>query len=271
MDKRRFLDPVLSKKELLKILKWINDFLEQNDIEYSAVGGTLIGTIRNKGFIPWDDDIDLCMTRENYEKLLNLKSKIQESGKYDLISVDDGSSEFPFIKIVNKEIHVEQLNIKTDSGNYLWVDIMAFDSVPANKGKREELYKNAHLLRLILESALFDPVQKKKRNKSNLVKAFLHPLLTFYGAEKIGRFLNNYAQKYRSTESEFIGGVVWGYGSKETIRRVAFEKTEIMKFEDVDIHVMSCWDEYLTNVYGNYMKLPEESRRVTHDIKAWRV
>ena len=120
------------KKELLNILYILDIFLTNHNLKYSITSGTLLGAVRHKGFIPWDDDIDISMLRPDYNKLIHILkniNKIDES--LSGIGFELGNSNIPFLKIINKNIKTEEKIIRdiTDEGN-LWVDIFPFDGIP---------------------------------------------------------------------------------------------------------------------------------------------
>ena len=259
------------KSELVRMLGWIHNFLIENQISYSLVGGTLLGAVRHQGFIPWDDDIDLAMTRTSYHKLNSLADVVKDEskGKYRIVSCENGTSEFPFIKLINTQIRINQININSKTGNYLWIDIFPFDVVFDSEKARNKIYKKAHLLRLLLESSLMDMKRIKHMNSSSAVKLLLHPLAKTYGPNRIGRTISKLAQSCKTSNRNLIGGVVWGYGAKETIEMQGFVNTVETKFENISVTIMKCWDEYLTNVYGNYMDLPPLEKRIAHEIEAW--
>ena len=111
----------------LEILKYIHNFCIENDIKYFLNYGTLIGAVRHKGFIPWDDDIDICMFRKDYEKFIDLFSK--DDGIYKILSLETDDKYYNnFIKVINSKTKIEdERNYKTyDLG--IFVDIFPIDS-----------------------------------------------------------------------------------------------------------------------------------------------
>lgn len=258
------------KNELCIMLEWLDSFLISKEINYSVIGGTLIGTIRHKGFIPWDDDVDIAVSRDEYNKIRHYRDEILKTGLYDIVCVEDGTSEFPFIKFINKKVGVLQKNISSENSDFLWIDIFPFDIVPINMKKQKNFYKKAHILRLMLESAMFKPDIEGK-SFSEKVKKILNPFFKKIGAQKIGLKISSYVQKYSLVDSGYIGGVVWGYGCVETVVMDAFKKSMRMPFEKIYVNVFNIWKIYLENVYGDYMKLPPEDKRVSHEIVAFRI
>lgn len=263
-----YLTPDEVKGELVEMLKWFNNFCTQHEIIYSAIGGTLLGAIRHKGFIPWDDDIDVSVTREMYDKIRSLRNEIRKSGKYDVVCVEDGTSDFPFIKLLNKKIAVRQVNIKTNS-DFLWIDIFPYDYAPKDKSVRERTFKKCHRTRLMLESSQIVKDRKMKKDKKTIIKLVLSPVFKMVGSEKLAHKLSCRAQKFRETDRDYVCAFVWGYGSHECILTKDFLNTLSVPFEDSEICIMSCYEEFLTKVFGNYMELPPVEKRASHSIDAW--
>ena len=110
------------------MLRDLVELFNADNVNYSIYAGTLLGAIRHGGFIPWDDDIDIVMERNEYERFLNLiKEKYTESGKF--IGFELGIDDFPFIKFINPNISVSSDKIVD---KFLWIDIFSLDYVSTN-------------------------------------------------------------------------------------------------------------------------------------------
>lgn len=269
----KYLTPDEVKAELTNMLKWFNRFAEENHIRYSLIGGTLIGAVRHKGFIPWDDDIDLAVTRETYNRILSFRDKVVEdsNGRFDINSLSNGTSEFPFIKLVHKEIKVKQVDIESKSGDYLWIDIFPFDAVPENFDEVERFCKKIHRYRLCLESALLKSENVSHLRLSSTVKKIMHPVFRLIGAEWFGKKIDRLSQSYSDKDTGKVCSVVWGYGAKESLTLEDFITYTQVTFEGEVFPALKAWDRYLTNTYGDYMQLPPVEKRASHELVAWHI
>lgn len=123
-NKVRILTEKETKRELLNMLIVFSNLCYKNNLKFYLAGGTLLGAIRHKGFIPWDDDIDVCMSRNDYEKLKLIKEKIN-----DVYAISEPKN-YPFLKFVNLSSIVDSKF--NDSEKHLWLDIMPVDGLPEN-------------------------------------------------------------------------------------------------------------------------------------------
>ena len=128
---REYLSDKQIKSELTALLQVVHEFLVEHNIKYTITAGTLLGAVRHKGFIPWDDDIDIALTREQYDKLVRLLRE-QHNSVNECVYAEGfelGNDDIPYIKIVNKNIFVEDHTASIDRNefkeDFLWVDIFA--------------------------------------------------------------------------------------------------------------------------------------------------
>lgn len=262
------------KEELFGMLTWFHSFCVNHNINYSLCYGTLIGAIRHKDFIPWDDDIDLVVSRDDYNRILNCLEMIRfESGKrYSLTAIELDNSDYPFIKLIDTSIRVKQEHIE-DSGEYLWIDIFPFDSVSMEKKEREQVYKQGRHYRSMIERIKYDTNEFTIKNIKSVIKTLGHPVLKLVGAKHYAKKARMIAivgnEKY--SESEFISNVVWGYGESGTTSKEAFSKIIDVEFHGRNFYAMSNYDEFLRKSYGDYMIIPPKDKRIAHGLKAYRV
>ena len=117
-------------KEETEILKKFISFCDENNLTYYICGGTLLGAIRHKGFIPWDDDIDVMMPRNEFEKLEKILNEKKIAENLSFISYDNGNMHYPFGKVINTNIKIDDSCVKDKLEQYLWIDIFPMDGIP---------------------------------------------------------------------------------------------------------------------------------------------
>ena len=259
------------KKNILALLLTFQEFCNKQGITFYLCGGTLLGAIRHKGFIPWDDDIDVCISRPDYNKLRELYKKQQVfPDNIELICYEDGNFGYPFMKLLDTRTAVEKDFYDKDKSDCLWIDILPVDGLPANERELKEVYRKADRARKML--ALSKAKKGAGRTKvKKVIKYFAIPLVRLVGDNKYAQKIVDIASKYSFEKSEYVGILTWGlYGPGERMNKQEFLKSEEVVFEGRVFQTMSCWNEYLSNLYGkDYMQLPPKEKRVTHDMVAW--
>lgn len=252
----------------LDMLSEFDRICQTENLRYSLAGGTMLGAVRHKGFIPWDDDIDVCMPRPDYEKLVSVFSDKKISDRY-YFTEDRGKGAInPFLKMQDKDICLQNEGIKEVSN--LWIDIFPVDGLPAEDEKLAKIYKKSALYRRII---VFGKMKKLKYYQGTHSKfyAFLVKIfVSLYGVKRAIKKSEKYAQRYDYDKCDNVGIITWGcYGVGERVSKREYEQFTKMEFEGREFSVMGCWDSYLHGIYGDYMRLPPEDKRVAHDIKAF--
>ena len=255
------------KQQLVAMLKDTTDFLKENNIKYSIMSGTMLGAVRHKGFIPWDDDIDIAILREDYNRLVQILKNPNIERKPDAVGFELGNHVIPFIKIINPEIDVEESLM--GGTQKLWIDIFPFDG--ANNNEKKMKFNNLLIQKVFRRIYLF----------SNDKCFTLHPKdcnckiwnYILYGISKLGssdvitRSYINICSKVRTQDAVFVEDYTWG---TKPIPKKLFDEVCDYQFENIKVNGFKDYDTYLKCVYGDYMKLPPEEKRVNHGIKAWR-
>ena len=260
-------------EEETKILKQFIKFCDENDITYYICGGTLLGAIRHKGFIPWDDDIDIMMPRKEFEKFIELSQRKKVGDKLEVISFYNGKLHYPFCKVMNKKIKADEKFLKDKSEQYLWIDIFPMDGIPEDNKKNEKLYKKVIRTRKMIKTLYAEDgyIEDITKNKiKTILKKILRLIATPNFKIKTIEKLEKLSKSYNYDTSKYVGGVLWGYGPQERMLKSEIHDCKV-EFEGIQVNTMSCYDKYLTNLYGDYMKLPPLEDRISHEIKLYRV
>lgn len=256
------------KKLEFNILLEFDQLCQENNIIYYLCGGTLLGAIRHKGFIPWDDDIDVMLSRDEYNKLIDVLKKKDDRRKYRAIHLNN--SNFPFLKVFDLDTKIESVFPDESDMNHVWIDVFPIDGLPDDAKKVERLYRGIKKLRLALSTSSYK-FEKTKNAFRTVGKILMYPLLKIIGPQRWGKWLDRMAQAYKFDECEYIGGTVWGYGPQERLKKEEWLEAVNVEFEGKIFKAPRNWEEYLSNLYGNYMELPPKEARINHSIVAWKL
>lgn len=262
------------RKIQLDMLRFIDEFCRKHEIEYSLIGGSLLGAIRHGGFIPWDDDIDIMLRRDEYNKFIRLlnNSKL-ELGPLKLWHYSTRPTYHLFSKMYNSKTIVGK---NTD---YIWedtgvfIDIFPYDALPSSSEKRikfmDEMNKKAKILSYTSSPAYFSG----SKWYYSLARVFLNfpQFVRFHGRNlELAKKFDKESQKYFSDDSASdMGFLCSRYLKKEHFSREIFDEYEDVEFEKMTVRKIKDHEVYLQGVYGDYMKLPAEKDRQIHELYVW--
>lgn len=254
------------KKYEFKILLEFSTFCQKNKLIYYLAGGTLLGAIRHKGFIPWDDDIDVCMPRADYMRFMQMFPK---EGRYQARSNVLNNMDRPFGKVVDTFTTVQGIFTESDAFDHLWIDVFPVDGLPDDMDKVKKIYKQCSFYRRILR--LSDcKLGKGKSGFKKYSKYILKPLMNLYGKKRCINHIEKIAQQNSFESCKYVGIVTNGlYGMGERMRKDEFEIAITVQFENHRFPAFSCWDSYLKGIYGDYMKIPSKDNRKNHDMDVY--
>ena len=259
------------QSKLLEILLYFQKFCQENGLGFVLAGGTCLGAVRHKGFIPWDDDVDIGLRRPDYDKLIELSRKDDFLPPYlKLISYEQGTSQYPFIKIIDTRYCMEQGYVKEGAVTSIWVDILPTDGLPDNNQEINRIYRKVGIYREIL-MLNFAKIGEGKSKLKILLKPLVIPFAKMIGINRCNRHIDNLSRSTPYENANKVGCIMWGiYGEKECMNKKEFEQLVDVTFEGHTFKAPSCWDSYLSNLYGDYMKLPPKEKQVTHELKVWK-
>ena len=245
------------QRVLLGIAKDIDKVCVENGIDYYLVAGSLIGAVRHKGFIPWDDDFDIAMDARNYFKFLDVaKEKLDKSRYY----IQEGYKEWPmpFTKIRLRGTCLRESNIWDVSKEHCGIFIDIFPLENAAKTRIGRLWQ--YICGKILISYCL-----KKRGIDNLsfIKRLTLKLSLILEIKPLYLFFRKQVEKYRDTEPEYLGSFSGNLRYRTTFyKRSDYGKPIRVLFEDSLFPIAPGYDNNLRQQYGDYMKLPPVDKQV---------
>ena len=252
------------KKLQLDMLVKIHDICQDNGWRYYMSSGTLLGAVRHKGYIPWDDDIDIMMPRFDYEQLCAFFSSRDKDENIRLISYRDKTSIYPFAKMVDSRTIVFEHYVDPMYRTGVWVDIFPLDGV---KKSDETPFDFNDKIKSKYDIVIADTrygTSHFRRMAKTVLKAFSRNVDVF----KLARSLDEFAASTPICPENDVAMVIWGYGRRERMPYSVLERTEL-EFEGHTFYAPRQYDLYLQSLFGDYMTPPPENLRTAHFCSAY--
>lgn len=248
----------------LDMLIYFKEFCDKNNLRFYLIGGCLIGALRNGGFVPWDDDIDVIMPRSDYEKLHKLWKEQHADGRFRLLKTDDETfTGNIFITITDTNYTMVKTNqVDVDIPHGLVLDVFPFDVCPDSRFARKMQYIWTMLYSLFL-------AQVVPENHGGLMSFGSKLLLGIFRGKKlrnkIWRCCERHMTKYKSDENKCVTELCAGpHWMKIEYPKHIYDGVDYVTFEGHKMPCMSGYDEYLRMVFGDYMQLPPKEQQVPH-------
>lgn len=253
--------PKLHNCQLI-IAREIKRICDKHNIRYFIIAGTLLGAVRHGGFIPWDDDMDVGMLREDYEKFLRI-AKTELGEEFFLQTPEtDKNYGLPFAKILLNGTVLVEATAGSNAKKGIFVDVFPFDVAPENEADRENHNKKTYFYKRLLLAKLNYNVCAKNDYVKRTVYFVLKIMSAFYSHDKLVKKLESEITRYNNSKTEDIVNIGGAYGyKKETIKADWVRDTVEIPFEDMTISAPVDYIKYLETFYGDYMTPPPEDKR----------
>ena len=254
----------------LGIMEYIHEVCQKIGVKYFLAYGSLIGAVRHKGFIPWDDDMDICMLREDYEKLQDyLISNPDE--RYEVMSYKNSLNYvYPFMKVQDNQTYLLEEDVRIDSNMGIYVDIFPVD------GYEDDSVFKDKMTRLIKKRQLscytFKGITNTKSLLNSLIRYISVIVFYFTNTNKYIGGIDELAKSRKVDDYELVDYLIYKDMHKPVWKREWLEQTIMGVFEGKEFMIPKNYHEILTSDYGDYMQLPPVELRFSHhDFQLWKI
>ncbi len=251
----------------IRLLSDVNKICEKEGFRYSLGGGTLLGAVRHGGFIPWDDDIDIMMPRPDYDAFISYCLSHEEVP----FKIKSWETDKTYVDLSAKIYDAQTVLIDDNTCDYedkigVFIDVFPIDGLANNYKRAKKVFNATTFKRELLVAAKW-----KKYFKSKTHAWYYEPFR--FGMFLLSRFVNKQKlfdkiqEKYKKIDFDkvkFAAAVGGSYRKKEILEQSVFTNLNKLIFENEEFCAIAQYDTYLSSIYGDYMKLPPEEKRVSH-------
>ncbi len=255
------------QKRLSPMFKDLVTILDQNNVQYYAVGGTLLGAIRHKGFIPWDDDIDISIPRPEYDTFIANANKMLPPHYVLETHHDNDTFPYHYAKLYDTRTTLVA-NFTQPFPRGIYIDIFPLDGITSNK---KEQIKNVKKMRFYLK--IHRRVFTLKAHSPHLSHRVGHCVLApiakiFYSKKAVLKKIDDLSQITPWEQAEYIVNYFGAWKTKEIHKKSWYNERIQLPFDDFKVWAPKEYEKVLSCLYGNHMELPPvETRKSHHKVK----
>lgn len=266
----------ITQKEMrqiqLEMLAYIDKIAREHQIEYSLGGGSLLGAMRHKGFIPWDDDIDLMLERSNYERLMQVLAD-SKNEDFKLLHHSTEQNLWPFAKLYHTKSFYVSKTDRIHPWTGLFIDIFPIDKLPNSQEERNAFFRKVRSAAENLKCSTFPNFASGSNHFFALARLILGlpRFILYHGkAKEMAEKADKVMSTFNGTDAKYRGYTDSRYRLRECFPAEIFDSYEDIAFECLMVRKIKDDKVYLNQLYGtSYMELPPENKRESHDYYTW--
>lgn len=258
---------------VLELMKIFAGICEKHNLRYFMVGGTMLGAVRHKGFIPWDDDVDMGMPRVDYEKFIEVAAmELPEHYSFLNYKLNPDYHRY-FSRIVNDDIKIYNSSNSVEIIENAWIDIFPYDGMPSTRiGQKVHFYYLTFWRFLYHASCFQELVNLNRPGRPKYQQA----VINFLKWSKMGQKLDTIKlmkriekglMKYPYDTSSVVVSMFGAYMTREIIDKAIIGNARKYVFEDTEFLGAEHYDEFLRHFYGDYMVPPSDDQKDKHSIR----
>ncbi len=254
----------------LGIMEYIHEVCQKIGVKYFLAYGSLIGAVRHNGFIPWDDDMDICMLRDDYEKLQDYMIAHPDE-RYELMSYKNNVNYvYPFMKVQDNHTYLVEEDVRIDSDMGIYVDIFPVDGYEDDQAFKDKMTKI--IKKRQLSCYTFKGISNTKSVVNSIIRYVSVIIFYFTKTNKYVSQIDELAKSRKVDDYELVDYLIYKDMHKPVWKREWLEQTITGVFEGKEFMIPKNYHEILTSDYGDYMQLPPVDQRVSHhDFKLWKI
>ncbi|MBQ7011684.1 MAG: LicD family protein [Clostridia bacterium] len=247
------------------VLTYVDEICRKNGIVYYMAYGTLLGAVRHQGFIPWDDDVDIIMDRDNFERFITCSRKADHPFYKLMWLTEQSDFDLPLPKVVDTRTELKQAGRRSDLCLGAWVDILIIDDVPDDPAKQKKALKEFDLYEKFWSWSQYSALTVKSASSvRSFVVSVICRIMSLPGSRFWSKKLYKWSARYNGKGYGSFSALTFSAGKRRAYRKEWLGNGSELLFEGKLYMAPENWDAYLTNTYGDYMQLPPKDKQVSN-------